>query len=87
LLHFLLKKMKTLILAIESRYGCYARRVFEKELRDGILPRYFRRRPDRLPKTPVLEEVSPDGLCRFRDEFLQYVSETARKLGKEITII
>jgi hypothetical protein len=74
-------------LAIETRYGCYARRVFEKELRGSALPRYFRRRANRTPKTPVIEEVSPDGLCRFRDEFLEYVSETARKLGQEITII
>jgi hypothetical protein len=79
--------MKHLILAIETRYGCYARRVFEKEFRDGILPRYFRRRADRVPKTPAVEEVSPDGLCRFRDDFLQYVEEAARKLGQEIVII
>jgi hypothetical protein len=79
--------MKTLIIAIETRWGCYARRVFERELRGKVLPRYFRRRHDRVPKTPAIEEVSPDGLCKFRDDFLQYISETARKLGQEITII
>lgn len=78
--------MKEFLNLIELRWGAYPRRIVQNELsKYGRLNIYIRR-PKGLPKSEVIEPLSPTR-GRFKDEFIEDIKSIAQQLGVDIKIL
>ena len=78
--------MKEFFELIELRWGAYPRRIVQNVLsKNGRLNIYIRR-PKGLPKSEVIEPISPTR-GRFKEEFIEDLKSIAQQLGVEIKIL
>ena len=78
--------MKEFYNLIEIRWGAYPRRIVQNELsKNGLLNIYIRR-PKGLPKSEVIEPISPTR-GKFKDEFIEDLKSIAQQLGVDIKIL